>query len=561
MRIPDGPKQLEGRVRSVLSRRAVASALAAASLVGSRGLASLLSALGDTVDVTVVGVLFYQSVLDSGVVGQQLSWVLLGFLVYAYGPSNVSFYGPVADDRGFATLTAVLVTYFGLGFGLYGGFIRPAVVFGLVPTGQQAPFSMLLWGLFGGVVSYLLYFRVVVEEPVVAPESDLFEIFDSFTVEDQTRLFDRIEALPGPLRVPVRMTSAVGFVAVFVLFDLLVGLGLAISNQFYPVPELLVVGGLVATAVVSRTGLSLPYGEAFDLELQSLRRVTGAFENLKGSILAMYSIAGLLTAGLVFLFGIAIAGVVAQQAAAIVDVLPAEPVGVAGLLWFFVGLVSIVLLYALFGLLYWLRQLQRLPPYVRYWEQRWLTGPPDPLRTSVSRPPGLFGPGNLILVTVAALLRLSPGGGFPTAVVAGFGVAWPALVAFVGWSAHRGWAGTPQPLLGEGRDVVVALLAQFGTVVLLGSVSADLPPDLVASLPVIPALVILLYYLPDVFIHAERREGRRSYLDAVYVTAVFGVSAYGFERLVGLPAILYVVGVGLAVLLVVYNYLERRFVA
>lgn len=543
-------------------------ALAGSSVLASPSAPDVLSWLVDLLNVTVVGLLFYETAVGDGLVGLQLSWVLVGYLVYEYVPEvYLGSYGAVAELTGFRVLTAAVAVYFGVTLSVIGGFAPPAMAFGLVATEGAGAVWELIGGLFAGIAVFVAYFRLVRGERLADPDGDLWTVFEAFTVEDEAEMFERAEQLSRPTRTLLFAVTAVAVGALFVLPCLFLGFVLSVVNGFYPLPELVVFAGFALGTIArgKRFDAGLYGGDHVDLERYAVDQITDALRNMKGLVLSLYCGAGMLSGGLLFFLGLGLAGQGAASLAPVLGMLveapPRDPAVVAEILariWFVVGLFAVLLAYGATALFYWLRQLRRLPPYVRYWERRWRGRARSPPPAPVARPPGLFLPGNLLLALLVWLLWSAPGGELTHPLLVAFGVAWPVAVAVAAWSIRRAFRADPQPLDGEARDVLVALTVQVGLIVLLGVAGGASPAASAVVVASFAALLVLFAYSPDVSVYSDRKIGAAGYLDVVYTGVLFVVALATLGRVGTVPTPLYGFVALLMALFVLFSYLDEQ---
>jgi hypothetical protein len=553
-----------------LARRPRTGLAAGASVLASPAVGDVVAALADLLNVAVAGLLFYEMALADGLLGLRLSWLVVAYLVYEYAPEMyLGFFGDLAGARGFRVLTAVGATLFGLLFSVFGGLVPPAVALGLVPAGGEGATAALFAGGAATVVAFAGYVRLGRGQHLATDDSDVFGAFEGFTVDAQGRMFERSTALSWPTRRLLHLVTAVAVAALLALPCVFAGLTLGVVNAFYPVPELLVVAGVAGGAVVDRTGVGARLEAAGGVDVQRFAagRATDAVRNFKGMVLGLYCGCGLFVAGIAFLLGVTLLGPAVEGLAAAVTGLPAladaDPstaAAVAGRLWLVVGVVALPVAYGTYGLLYWLTQLARVPGYARHWERRrrgLVGGPPA---ASVARPPGLFVPGDLLLVALAALLALAGGGeSLSPLALAAFGVAWPVALAVVVRSAWLSVRSTPQSLAGEDRAVVVALALQVGTVATLGLAGGGSGAASTATVvPVVVALVVAFAYFPDVSVYADRQVGAAAYLDVAYVCGLFALALPALAALGLASPWLYGLVAVLLALLVLFSYLDER---
>lgn len=190
--------------------------------------------------------------------------------------------------------------------------------------------------------------------------------------------------------------------------------------------------------------------------------------------------------------------------------------------WFGVGLSVLLVGNGVYGFFYWVQQLRRLPRYVEYWEKYWKGRSRNPQRTSVTRPPGLFLPFQVMWMPVVLLLSLVGNDGLLESQVAltVFGISWPVVFALSTWSAWSAFRRRPQSLHHEGRDVCVALFVQVPGFAVAWMSVVDIRPVVVGLLSV----AMLTAYVPDVKAYSDRHVGTVSYIYVVFVGFLFAIT-------------------------------------
>lgn len=567
-----------GRFRpgvSRLSRRATTGLLAGVSILASRPAVDLLTTASDLAELVLTGVIVYQLSVDGPIVGHHLSWVFIGYIVYAYTPElYLGQFGTVVEARGFRVIAALETVYFGVLFGRGLEAVPAAGAFTLVPSGGGDRLAALIVGIVASILLFSSYILLGRGERLLDEDGNHFEVADWFSPEPASRLdiSRQLDALPRWARA---LTISVNELAVGVFYVIpcfLLGPALASLNLFYPIPEGAVFVGFVASYVpgTGRFRAFLPTQSGADIELRIADEATDAVQNMKGVVLSVLSLLGIFFSGAVFLIGLVLSGTTGTELLDIMatlrqagfDDLASLPLldlaRLFALLWGLVSLLVVPFVYALFGLVYWFQQLRRIPLYAAFWEQYWHGRAWIPPEGAVRRPVGLFLPGAALWVVLVGGALLWTDGEPPLAAVVGIDLLWTIGVAIVGWSVYDAVRGEPQSLAHEGRDVIVALLLQTGTIALFVPVvgSVSLSGFIVAA--VLGAVVVGMAYWPDASVSADQQGGAAVFVPVLYLGVVCASGLALFESSGAVPPVVYLVVGGLLGVLLLLTYASYR---
>ncbi|TYL36082.1 hypothetical protein CV102_24405 [Natronococcus pandeyae] len=551
-----------------LSRRAVAGLLASGSVLASRPMADLLAIASDLFDISVSLFFVYETLGGGNVLASiVLTFVLFGYLVYAYTPDLYSKqFGDIVEARSFRALTAVITLYFCLVFGRITGFVPDVGPFVYLPEMVGAVLAAVLVGFLISTIVFSGYILLIRGERVLSKSGEPFETYDAFFIQPLQENLEKIETLPNRRRnlvIAINESAAGGLYVVSAAF---LGVALALVGLLSPIPEVIVVGAVLGSyfPLGGRLSGALPDRVDSDIEFRIADNVTDAFQNFKGCVLVLFCILGIGFSGIFLVGGISILSVAGRAFVELctgiigtpgaVDELALSELGViAARLWFMIGIVTSLITYSLYSLLYWFRQLQRLPAYVTFWEAYWQSESSSPPTPSVTRPPGLFLPGNALLLGLGAVVWLAPDLDTWTLWV-GWGVVWPVLIGIVLWSARADSCRSSQSLRGEGRDVLVALglqVTSFGIVVVAtgGSPGAEMW---------LGALLVLvgIAYFPEIFVYTQRQQGAATYLAWLYIVGLSAVVLFAIESVASVPLIVYFVVAGLLLMLLLVKIIE-----
>ncbi|MDT3434706.1 hypothetical protein [Haloarcula sp. 1CSR25-25] len=539
-----------------LSRRAITGLFAGGSVLASRPAADLLARASDLFDLGFGLFTIYQT-LGGGntLVSPILTYVAFGYLVYAYIPDlYIERFGNIVEARGFRALTAVTTLYIGLLIGQMTGSAPDQGLFVHLPQDVGGIIVALLAGFIVITVVFSGYIHLVRGERLFDRSGAPFETLDVSSIRSIQGKLEKIESLPRRRRhlLVALYESEVGIL--YVTPAIILGLALAVLGLLSPIPE-----GLVVVAVLGsyaplggRLPWSLPDRIDSDIEFRIADNLIETIQNPKGMCLSVFCILGILTSGLFLVGGISFligAGRSFLEAwpgiVAIPDVLGDRSLSELGVLsarlWANIGVGTSLMTFSLYSLLYWFRQLQRLPAYVPFWQAYWQGESSSPPMPSVTRPPGLFLPGNALLLGLGAATWLIMKGSSLMGWVV-FGVVWPVLVGIVVWSVRAGYRHPPQPLRGEGRAVVFAFGIQFVSFGVAVVVLTQQSPW-----PIFGTLLVLVgfMYSPEVSMYSERRQGAAHYLSDLYWAGLVAVSLFVVESLGSVPLVVYLIAAGL----------------
>lgn len=565
--MPDGrwpdPEQIG------LPRGAIAGILSGGSVLGSRAFADLLSTVFDFLDLGIAGLLVYQTSSGSGLLGLQLSWLLAIYLVYIYTPKlYLGYFSEIVAGRGFRAMTAGVSGYYGLLLSDIIGAVPDTMVFGLIPNAPPLVSRLFFGGAAVGIAAFAIYIKLTRREAIVDEGTRYFEALDAFSVDPHESMLWRMKQLPRPLQWLIIFLTAMAIGVIFLAPSFVIGFVLAIVNSFYPIPE-----GLIFVGIVLKYS---PRGPVFgdrtkpdivpDIEFGTAQWATDAVQNLKGAILVIYSVVGMLLCGMVFIMGIGIAESHLGTLLTMVRSLAANKAiqlsafgNALTLILFVIGVMVFPFVYGSYGLFYWFRQLKRLPAYANYWEQRKLgrtRRPPDP---SVDRPPGLFLPANAYFLVLGAILWWT-GGEAPTILIAGlFDVVWPVIVIIIGWTVYRATSGSPRSLIAEGRAIIAALNFQVLTMLFIGiAITSNSTVANPIGIVAVTTLLVALGYYPDVTIQVERYVGLLSYTNVVYLAGLLALSLTLLEAVYAVPLFLYAFAVVIIPIYTLFIYYDEK---
>lgn len=523
-----------------LSRRAVAGLFAAGSVLTSRPAADVLATASDLSDIGV-GLFFVYRMLGGGnaLASIVLTYVLFGYLVYAYTPELYpGLFGDVVEARGFRALTAITTLYFGFLFGQTTGLVMDVGPFRRLPDTGDTLVAITV-GIPVSVLVFYSYFRLLRGQRVSDRASHLYETRDAMSPEPLEDDLEKVEQLPERRRRVVLGLMEISAPGLYAAPAVFLGVTLPIVAILSPFPE-----GLVAVAVLGsyvplggRLTARLPRRSDGDIEFRIADTVVDTFRNLKGMILAMVCVQGM-----------GFSGVILVTAGTGIVALGTENVATPstfwiltnGVLlarrWFEIGLVISLLTYGLYGVLYWFRQLQRLPAYATFWEAYWYGESRSAAVPSVTRPPGLFLPGTALLLGVVAVRWLAPDGE-PLSVLVGWGVVLPVLVGLVVWSVLAGSRRPPQPRRGEGRAVLIAYGIQFVVMGVALSVSIEVWLGLLL-------FFVGITYVPEINAYSDHRRPAAGYLKALYMAGICVVLVFPVRSFASVPRTVYLLIAG-----------------
>lgn len=520
-------------------RWAVASALAAVATVPEI-LGRWLPFLVDAATATGVPVFAITalSLLQQPTVGLVLAWLLFAYLVFTYAhrlyPDE---YFEVVDYDGFRALTTVWAVF--MGIVAWGPLVPRAVPGDLgtrlaatlgVQSTQTAVFGGLAIGLVLGTLSFGLYLWRLHPASMIADSSDWTSMLDGFFYPHRSGASVREEWATLPPRWERRLyrTEAIAQAFVPVVVAVIVGLVGAVLNLFYPVPEVALFLGLIATRLLpDREPKGGGRHPAYLFDARFLDSVSGATRNMKGMILLLYATFGAVFSAALFilLFGFTVGAVGAILSQGFQGPPPATPIQWFGLVGGVVLLGAVFLSFVLTGpysILHWARQFERIEPFARRWEaERYGDGESVDVSSVVRRPPGLLFPAHapllVLLVTALAAALLDP---ISRPVAAVFLIV--AILLFAGASAGMvvGIRRTrrreqAQSLDGEDRDILLTLIVQVGLVTLVVGVDAEsvtYDPTYLVLFTTIAVALAAVVYLPDISAWSRDFDGYRRFV-------------------------------------------------
>lgn len=553
------------RVLPRLSRRALGGLLAGGSILSSRPSIEILGLASEFIDLAITTVLLYQLSVRGPVLGLHIAWVLVGYLSYAYTADLYpASFGAIVEARGFRLLTAVFTVFYGITFSRAMDVVPDEGVFGYAPAALGGLLASVVLSVILGMLAFSGYIIVVRNERLVSGESAHFELMERLSVDPQRKHLDRVEMLEGPfgrLYVAVAELTVGSF---YLVQCVIVGVAVAAVNAFYPIPEILFLVGVLGsyTSLPEHLPRFVPSDVGRDIEFTIADQAADTFKNTKGMVVVVLCGFGLTMSGLVFVAGL---GILTRTVNALATV-SLSPASLGGLplgelaqlvltLTFVTTLGLLLPVYGIFGFVYWVQQLKRLPPYVALWEACWQESNQLPSVSIVGRPPGLFlqGDGALLLT---GLLFVTPDETLPSfGVRLGWCLAWVVVVASIVFAIRAVSERDPQPLRGESRAIFIALWTQLASVFLIGVFLGEFRITVyVAIVCWIGLLLGGILYFPEVDVIAERSDGAGRYLHLLYTTGLFGILLVGAERIVTVPAVVYA---GLALLGIVWLYMLR----
>lgn len=551
-----------------LSRRVVAGLLAGGSVLASRPAADLLATASDLFDLGISLFFVYQALNGGGALaGTVLTYVLFGYLVYAYTPKlYLGQFGDIIEAQGFRALTAVTTLYFCFLFSWAAGFVPDVGPFVYLPETAGSVLVAAIVGILVSTAIFSGYILLIRGEQLLSGSGEAFETYDAFVIQPLQEDLKKIETLPQRRRNLVVAINKSGVGGLYVMPAVFLGMALGGVSLLSPIPEVIVVGAVLGSYLPlgGRLIEGLPDRDGSDIEFRIANNVTDAFQNSKGMVLVLFCILGIGVSGIALIGSSSLLIVVGRNLIGMWTGIGATP-GVMGELspsvlrvitarqWFMIGLVTSLMTYSLYGLLYWFRQLQRLPAYVIFWETYWQGESSSSPTPSVTRPPGLFLPGNALLLGLGAVIRAPDP--VSLALMVGWGVVWPVLVGIVVWSVCAAYRRSPQSTAGEGRDILVAFglqVASIGIVVIAigSSISAKVWLNLLLVL-------VGVSYCPEVFVYAERRQGAAIYLKWLYIAGLCAVALFVVGSLWTVPFVFYLTVVGLLLTLLLVTIIEH----
>ena len=492
----------------------VAGGLAVGSLVPAipwRALDDTAGGLVGYEDAFAVVFIILDPVIDSPEIGVTLAWLLVGWLTYEYAhllyPDE---FEDVVNYRGFRLLTTVVTLYFGVV--VWGSTTERAITVQVVPHTFPAVMLAVVVGIVGGATLFGMYLWHWHPEPLYERQGDLTGLWQAFLPDEHD---SGVEKLPERWRSFYYWQESVTFSAFPVLLCVLIGAVAVILQLFYPLPEAAFVGGLVAVRVWPHAD-STAGVPRYEVDSRLVDAISGATQNLKGFFMILISALGTLLSGFLFVT-LAVVFVTAMRDVNGVD---GWSLGIPVAVAFLLALVSM----GVYSLLHWVRQLERIEPYARFWAGE--NEVPETDDASIpTRPPGLLVPTYLPLVGIlvmGAVLQWTEssllGAGvlvvcsILSLVVMGWGLVWT-----------RRHHDDPQSLRHESRDLLVTVLIPIVLVMSIAVVSSGITRlNHMRGLIGVVALVLLTvaYYVPEVYEWDTRQKGFRKLLSDGYFTLI-----------------------------------------
>lgn len=515
-------------------RRLIAGGVAAVSVLSSRLGGDLLAGLQQVGELGLT-VILLQQVAVSPVFGLEVSWVLLGYLSYAYTPEMyLGQFGAIVERPGFRAITAGFVVFFGVVLSRYFGTVPDAGIFALIPYSQAGVLATLTLGILASTALFSAYMYLWLGDRLATDGSASLTAMDAFSVEADRKHIERLDALPKSVQRGYLAIAEASNGALYMAPCLTLAFGLAAVNAFYPIPEVIVIVGLLAsyTPIPARVRRGASEDLPTDIEVSVADTATDALQNIKGFILLFICLLAMAVSGLTFVIGIQyLIEALAVLRAGVVAIgelgqrLPTETAAILGAAWVALGVCLLLLVYGVYGLGYWFQQLKRLPAYVGYWEAHWEGASNEPSAPTVVRPPGLFIPGDGLLLVLAGLAWQTPALEPTRWVAIAFGLAWPLVIGAVIWSLAAMRDRQPQSHAGEDRSVLVAFLLQVAALSLVAprfeAMGLDSPVGRL-SFHHAAVLLVVLSYLPEVWAIADERGVIGAACKIAYVGVLFG---------------------------------------
>lgn len=437
------------------------------SVFTSQTVVRLLSS-AELPEVGITLLIIALSTSTDGVIGVQLSWVFLGYLVYALVPKLY----PQAVQRlsvtvGFRAITAVLAVYFGLALTVGLGLIPSQVAFGFVENGVIL--GNFWRGMVVGTLVFSIYLSVLRDEHISDPSSAVFRaysVFDTFSDEaiaSEKRTLRAAQELPGHVRRIVLSLYDIPSGVIFVGPCLGIGIVIGVLNTYYPVPEALFLFGVVVSFIP--TGGRVTRIRT-NLESRLVDNTVNSIRNSKGTMMVVVSGLGLGVCAYVLIGNL---GLTADTVSSLIETVsgqgfdqPSDEVGwVVARSAALSGVLLTPFVYSLVGLLYWSRQFSRIPTFAEYWESETYDLPPPDLPSSLAARPrgGILFANSMLLLASAFVWQFSDGDASLLLLV-GFDVVWFSLLFLVLQSVRYSVYGDPQPIESDGEVVFLAAIGQ-----------------------------------------------------------------------------------------------------
>jgi hypothetical protein len=527
-----------------LSRRANLVLLAGASILSSRPFLDLLAAVGDRLAIAITSFLLYEFFSGGSLVGHYVGWGFFGYFIYAYiSELYLSRYSGIVDARGFRVITAGLTVYIGIALSRMMDTVPNAGIFALFPSHIVGQGLSLFTGAAIGSLLFTGYILVWRGERMLTENSIHFQLVKKWFV-DSEEFSRRLNSLPHPLQIIYIGIAELTTGLLYVAPCLLLGTTLSAMNFFSPVLEILVVVATIGSHIPGSRRLTalLPALPSNDIEFQISDKIANTLQNHKGFLTGLFSVLGLWGCGVLFFFTLILlisgTGVVSP----VINLGYTYSFYELVLLWVIIGYLLIGPLCALYGLLYWIQQIKRLPSYATYWMAYWRGEEQTVPDTTVRRPPGLFIPASALLLLKSWFIWSGPNPDRPV-VIFSFGLIWPVLAGVIAWSMSSSFSDKPQSLVHEGRDVATALILQWWSLGILGTVGLVRSGVEISfgtrakQLLLFAFLIAGVTYLPEAFIYAERQKGIRSFIHVFSTGALIAVFLTILSTIVAIPPI------------------------
>ena len=494
--------------------------------------ASLLPALpwrlvDDLFDPAATGIVIFQTQAGDPTIGLALAWLLIEYLIFRHTRYVIPDAYASVTTPPFRALLALSSLYFGIM--LWGTLVPVAVPgdpFTLFSMGSRVGLGVFATGvgMLGWGMAFGIYFHRFHFEDTSSQENDLTAMMETyfFATVNADAIRRRRGKLPPRWQRLIEWTDVVSYALQPVFIALLLGFVGVVLNLFYPLPEVALFVGLVIGLVLPTD--RVPHGPAevpfHEIDVRLVNSISAATENIKGTELLLFTIIGMTLSAvvffMVFLFTIALLGTGFLTAAR-------ESLGTMGFaeLLLFIG--TVITLIALFfsgpfSLVHWLKQLERIGPYARYWEATWKDGTDTAsFGATVARPPGLLLPGHAPLVTVGLFGVLDPTEQYPPTIFEGglfLCLAVGSLGAIV-WGyfrmRDRQKRSEPQSLRHETRDLTLTLLSTIAVYLCVFAGNSEAVDLLefqnVLLLSLLLALVLTILYSSDAEEWSKRFDG------------------------------------------------------
>jgi ParB family chromosome partitioning protein len=435
------------------------------------------------------------------------TWLLFAVALYSLAHLGYTEWAFPEADTGIRALFAAASLWVCVIF-LSSGSDRIPMFIGLVGT------------LVAGSLGFLYYLRRYQDWRLSAPDGQLAAILARFDpgarLDDEGRLRREDQPADAPLSRSYLLAGGM-ILTVPCLFG---GMLVFFLFHTYPVPDLLFLGWVVATAAnergVGERGFGTPDVVWFDLEETLFDSLSNSTHGFIGFLMMLYAFFGLLSVALwlsvVVTFGPRFAGLAVQTGTALVDLVfttvPKVGVGtVVGwpitrrlvfITWTLTGVFVLMGLTAVAGIWGWICQLRRIPQYLGS-----LDSPAAEAEPRVARPTGFILP---------AMVGIGVLGGYmgwrtttDSLTNLPFALLWPVTAGAIVWSLRRIRTGPPQSFEYEYVLVVGGLAGQVlflfffvGDMAAVGAVIQGRvrAPDRMAGAVFTTGVVVLVGMLP-----------------------------------------------------------------